>query len=216
MKRYLVAFDMDGTLLPINSSWEFVHKLLKTSNLAVRYRRMYERGEIDYRRWAELDVSAWRGKDFSVVFREIERLEPMKDAEESIKRLKEEGFIVGLISSGLNIVADRLCDRLGMDFCRAARLSVVGHRVMGIVEELHPERKADELKLAASKFNVELGRVAFVGDGDSDLSVFQMSIGKKIAYRPKSNLIRSLADHVVYDLREAADILVRWKRSGGR
>lgn len=213
MRRYIVAFDMDGTLLPINSSWELVHRLLGTLDVASKYRRMYERGEIDYRRWAELDVSIWLGKEFSVVFKEINKLEPMRDAEESIRRLKDEGFVVGLISSGLNIVADRLCDRLGMDFCRAAKLSVVGDRIMGIVEELNPDKKADELKHVASKFSIPLEMAAFVGDGDSDLSVFRMSIGKKIAYRPKSNLIRSLADHVVYDLREAADILVRWKRS---
>lgn len=215
MERYLVAFDMDGTLLPIGSSWEFVHEILGTLEEALRYREMYEKGEISYRRWAELDVSAWRDKSLSAVFEEIDKLKPIRGAEESVKRLKDEGFIVGLISSGVNIVADKLCDRLGMDFCRAAKLNVIGDRVLGIIEELDPRRKADELERAASRFNVRLERVAFVGDGESDLSIFQMKIGKKIAYRPKSDLIRSLADHVVYDLPEAVDILIGWKRSGG-
>ncbi len=214
-EAYLVAFDMDGTLIPIRSSWEFVHRLLGTEKTALRYRRMYERGEIDYRRWAELDVASWRRKDFSKVIGEVERLEPLEDAVEAVGMLKSHGFIVGIISSGLNIVADRLCSRLEMDFCRSAELIIVGNEVRGIIEELEPERKADELARVAREFGVPLRRVAFVGDGESDLSVFRMRIGRKIAFRPASQLIVSLADHVVDSLMEAARILVEWKGSGG-
>ncbi len=211
-EAYLVAFDMDGTLLPINSSWEFVHKLLGTEEIASRYRRMYERGEIDYRRWAELDVSSWRDRDFSIVLREVENLRPIEDAEEAVRRLKEEGFVVGLISSGLDVIAERLCNLLRMDFCRSAKLRIVNGRVLGILRELDPERKSEELTDVARRFGVPLRRVAFVGDGESDLSVFRMQIGKKIAFRPRSEVIMSLADHVVDSLSEAADILIKWKR----
>ncbi len=212
---YLVAFDMDGTLLPINSSWEFVHKLLGTEEIASRYRRMYENGEIDYRKWAELDVSSWKGRDFSLVLKKVENLRPMEDAEEALKRLKEEGFIVGLISSGLDVIAERLCSLLKMDFCRSAKLRVVGGRVLGILKELDPSKKSEELMYVARRFEVPLNRVAFVGDGESDLSVFRMKIGKKIAFRPRSEIIMSLADHVVDTLSEAADILIEWKRFDG-
>jgi len=210
---YLVAFDMDGTLLPINSSWEFVHKLLGTEEIASKYRRMYERGEIDYRRWAELDVSSWMDRDFSIVLREVENLRPIEDAEDAVRRLREEGFVVGLISSGLDVIAKRLCNLLRMDFCRSAELKIVGGRVMGILRELDPGRKSEELADVAKRFGVPLRRVAFVGDGESDLSVFRMDIGKKIAFRPRSEVIMSLADHVVDSLSEAADILVEWKGS---
>ena len=212
-ETYLVAFDMDGTLLPINSSWEFIHRLLGTEEIASKYRRMYERGEIDYRRWAELDVSSWRDRDFSIVLREVENLSPIEDAEEAVRRLREEGFVVGIISSGLDVIAKRLCGSLGMDFCRSAELKIVGNRVVGILRELDPERKSEELVDVARRFKIPLRRVAFVGDGESDLSVFRMDIGKKIAFRPKSEIIRSLADHVVDSLSEAADILIEWKGS---
>ena len=84
---------------------------------------------------------------------------------------------------------------------------------MGILRELDPERKSEELADVARRFKIPLRRVAFVGDGESDLSVFRMDIGKKIAFRPKSEIIRSLADHVVDSLSEAADILIEWKGS---
>jgi len=176
-------------------------------------REVEERGEIDYRRWAELDVSSWRERDFSIVLRKVKNLRPIEDAEEAVRRLREEGFVVGIISSGLDVIAKRLCYLLGMHFCRSAELKIVGNRVAGILRELDPKRKSEELADVARRFNVPLSRVAFVGDGESDLSVFRMNIGKKIAFRPKSEVIRSLADHVVDSLTEAAEILIKWKGS---
>jgi len=210
---YLVAFDMDGTLLTINSSWEFIHRILGTVEVASAYRDMYERGEISYRRWAELDVSTWRDKDFSRVLREVERLELTENAKEAVSRLRDAGFITGLISSGLDVVADRVCRELEMDFCRSAKLEIVDQRVVGISEELAPDEKALVLLEVSEEFGAPLDRVAFVGDGDSDLSVFRMGIGMKIAFRPESPLIRELAHHVVDDLLDAADILIGWKGS---
>jgi len=211
--RYLVAFDLDGTLLPINSSWELVHRLLGTVDAVRKYRRMYERGEISYREWAELDVSTWRGKDFSIVLREIENIDLMDNAKEAISMLKEDGFLVGIISSGLDILAGKVCKELNMDFCYSARLEMNGNEVIGIKEELPPEEKGKILADVAANFGVEIKNVGYVGDGDSDLSVFRMNIGIKIAYRPRSQEIRKLADFVANDLIEAARILVRWKGS---
>ncbi len=211
--RYLVAFDLDGTLLPINSSWELVHRLLGTVDVVRKYRRMYERGEISYREWAELDVSTWRGKDFSIVLREIENIDLMDNAKEAISMLKEEEFLVGIISSGLDILAGKVCKELDMDFCYSARLEMDGNEVIGIKEELPPEKKGKILADVAANFGVKIKNVGYVGDGDSDLSVFKMNIGIKIAYRPRSQEIRKLADFVVNDLIEAARILVGWKGS---
>lgn len=211
--RYIVAFDLDGTLLPINSSWELVHRLLGTVDAVRKYRIMYERGEISYREWAELDVSTWRGKDFSVVLREIENIGLMDNAKEAISMLKEEGFLVGIISSGLDILASKVCKELDMDFCYSARLEMDGNEVIGIKEELPPEEKGKIIANVAANLGVEMKNVGYVGDGDSDLSVFRMNIGIKIAYRPRSQEIRKLADFVVNDLIEAARILIRWKGS---
>ncbi len=210
---YLVAFDMDGTLIPIDSSWSFIHRMLGTLEIASKYKRMYEEGKISYRRWAELDVSTWKGKDFTPVFNMIENLDLMDHARESISSLKDNGFIVGLISSGLDVVAKKVCRELNMDFCRSATLRIVNGKVMGIEEELAPELKGGVLKSIAENYGVPLYRVAFVGDGDSDLSVFQMNIGLKIAFRAKSEHIIRLADHSVEDLLEVARILLRWKGS---
>ncbi len=212
-RTYLVAFDMDGTLLTINSSWEFIHRLLGTMDIATTYRRMYERGEIDYRKWAELDVSTWRGKDFSLVLREIQFLELTEHSREAVSLLKEGGFIVGVISSGLDVIAERVCRELEMDFCRSAKLEIVNGEVVGIAEELAPEAKGEVLAEISEHYGIPLSRVSFVGDGDSDLSIFQMDIGMKIAFRPKSKLVIELAHHVVEDLLEAAKILLAWKGS---
>ncbi len=210
---YLVAFDMDGTLIPIDSSWSFIHRILGTQEIASRYRRMYEEGKISYRRWAELDVSTWKDKDFTSVLSMIENLDLMEHAREAISSLRRGDFIVGLISSGIDVVAKKVCEELNMDFCRSATLKIVDNKVIGIEKELAPELKGMILKSIARSYDIPLHRVAFVGDGDSDLSVFQMNIGMKIAFRAKSEQIIRLADYHVEDLLEAAKILLKWKGS---
>jgi phosphoserine phosphatase len=212
MMKYMVCFDMDGTLIEIKSSWEFVHEVLGTEREAYIYRQMYERGEIDYRRWAELDVSSWRKKDFSEVLRRVDSIKLVENSEKSIKILKDFGFIVGVISSGLNVIADRVCERLGMDFCRSARLLLEGNEVVGLIEDLPPDEKGVVLEEVARGYGIPLARVAFVGDGDSDLSIFEMDLGLKIAFRPKSERIVRLSDYVVHDLLEASELIVRWSK----
>ncbi|MEM1521301.1 MAG: HAD-IB family phosphatase, partial [Candidatus Korarchaeum sp.] len=103
--RFIACFDMDGTLIEITSSWEFIHKILGTEELVSIYRLMYERGEISYREWAELDISTWRGKDFSEVLRRLDEIKLTDKAEESVRVLKDSGFIVGVISSGVDVIA---------------------------------------------------------------------------------------------------------------
>jgi phosphoserine phosphatase len=210
--RYMTCFDMDGTLIEVKSSWEFIHEILGTEEEARIYRQMYERGEIDYRRWAELDVSSWRRRDFSEVLRRVDSIRLMENSERSIKMLKDSGFIVGVISSGLNVIADKICERLGMDFCKSTRLLLEGNEVIGLAEDLPPDEKGSVLEEVARGYDIPLTRVAFVGDGDSDLSIFEMDLGLKIAFRPRSERIVRLADHVVHDLLEASELILRWSK----
>ncbi len=213
--RFIACFDMDGTLIDITSSWEFIHRILGTEEEASVYRLMYERGEISYSEWAELDISTWKGKDFSEVLRRIDEIRMTDNAEESIRILRDYGFIVGVISSGVDVIASRICEKLAMDFCKSARLLIEGNEVRGLIEDLPPHRKGDVLEEVARHHGVPLSRVVFVGDGDSDLSVFEMSLGLKIAFRPRSERIVELSDHVVRDLLDASKLMVEWSKRFG-
>lgn len=213
--KFLACFDMDGTLIEVTSSWEFIHKILGTEEISSSYRRMYERGEISYSEWAFLDISAWKGRDFSEVLRRVDEIRITDNAEESIRMLKEHGFIVGVISSGVDVVAFKVCEKLGMDFCRSARLLIEGNEVRGLIEDLPPHRKGEILRGIALDYGIPLSRVAFVGDGESDLSVFEMTLGLKIAFRPRSKRIVELSDHVVHDLLEASKLILEWSKATG-
>lgn len=210
--KFITCFDMDGTLISIRSSWEFIHSILGTEEEAARYRLMYEGGEIDYGKWAELDVSTWRGKDFSEVLRRIDEVELTENSEEAVKMLKSSGFIVGVISSGIDVVARKVCEKLEMDFCESAKLLIEGNEVKGLISDLPPHEKGEVLASIASKYGVPLRRVAFVGDGDSDLSIFEMDLGLKIAFRPRSERIVKLSHLVVRDLLEASRVVIDWAK----
>lgn len=210
--RFIACFDMDGTLIDVLSSWEFIHKILGTEELAIIHRLMYERGEISYREWAELDISTWKGKSFSEVLRRADEIELIDNAEESVRILKSSGFIVGVVSSGVDIIASRVCKKLKMDFCRSAKLLIDDNEVKGIIEDLPPHMKGVALGEVAREYGVPLSRVAFVGDGDSDLSIFEMDLGLKIAFKPRSEEIIELSNYVVHDLLDAARLIVEWSK----
>lgn len=210
--RSIACFDMDGTLVDIASSWEFIHKILGTEEVATTHRLMYERGEISYGEWAELDISTWKGKDFSEVIRRVDEIKLMDNSEESMRVLKSSGFIVGVISSGVDTIASRVCMKLGMDFCRSAKLLIEGNEVKGLIEDLPPSMKGAVLKEVARGYGVPLSKVAFVGDGESDLSIFEMDLGLKIAFRPRSERIIELSDRVVHDLLDATRLILEWSK----
>lgn len=210
--KFIACFDMDGTLITISSSWEFVHSILGTEGEASKYKLMYERGEIDYCKWAELDVSSWKGKDFSKVLRRVDDIELTQNSEEAIRLLKDAGFIVGVISSGIDVVAKRVCEKLRMDFCESAKLLIEGSEVKGLLSDLPPHKKGEVLEFIAKSYGIPVRRVAFVGDGDSDLSIFEMNLGLKIAFRPRCKRIIELSHHVVHDILEASRIIVEWAK----
>ena len=60
MRYKLVAFDMDGTLVVVNSCWGVIHRHFGTQRGARENLRAYERGEIDYLEFMRRDIALWR------------------------------------------------------------------------------------------------------------------------------------------------------------
>ena len=57
----LVVFDVDGTLIKVNSSGQFLHKKLGTWHKGKQHAKQFHQGTITYEEWAKLDVSLWKG-----------------------------------------------------------------------------------------------------------------------------------------------------------
>lgn len=193
----LVVFDLDGTLISIDSIWRFLHEKLNTWYKAKRYAEMFYRGEIDYATWARLDVTLWRGLPFKLIEDLISEVEYTENAYETVHWFKRMGFKVGIISAGLSILADRVKSDFNLDFAEANKLIVRDGLLTGEVEVTVAHGEKDKvLDKIIHRFGIERRECIAIGDDESNISLFK-AVGLSIAFNPTSQKVAENADIVV-------------------
>ncbi len=195
----LVAFDMDGTLVRVDSSWTLIHRAMGTEEAARANMERYMRGEISYDEWANLDVSLWIGRDFSPALRAIEGVKPVEGAGEALGLLRSAGLVVGVVSSGLDLVLRRIEEVLGFrfDFAFTNELVLEGGRLVGWRVNVPFHSKGDILLRAVRRLGLPPSKVAVVGDAENDLGMFRLPVGLRVAFNPTSEALEREADVVV-------------------
>ncbi len=209
----MVVFDMDGTLIEAKSSWWLIHEAMGTSDQAKEYERMYREGIIDYEKWAELDISTWIGKDFSPALSTLKKVRLMKGAQEAVGLLRSKGFLVGIISAGLNVVLEKVLEKIKLDFHEVNELELEDNIVMGWKTRVGYRDKGIKVIELSERFSIPLDHVTVVGDAENDLEMFVLPQVYKIAFLPSHPRLEKLADIVIREknlIRVAEVILERF------
>ncbi len=195
----LVAFDLDGTLIDAESSWRVIHRMLGTEKLAEVNRIRYERGEISYAEWAELDVKLWKGVSLGSLYERLRAsVKPMKNMAKALRELKSMGFYVGVLSAGVDVMARLVHEIVPLDFVKINRLLTDERgRITGVNVEVCFDNKGEVLVSLAHEMGIRLEDVVAVGDGENDVSMFKLPIGLRIAFNATSQALTSLADYVI-------------------
>ncbi len=213
----LVVFDVDGTLTVHTSIWWRLHQLFGTEETGKRYYDMYFDGQITYDEWAVLDAALWKGQPLAQVLEAVERSQLTPGAEETLQILREHGVHTAVLSGGLDVLADHVARRLGIEYVLTNHL---GHRdgvLTGEVDvQVGWDGKVDGLRRICEHFGTALTETAFVGDGLNDVPVFSVA-GLAIAFRPRDEQVARAA-HVVIrqqDLRLILPHIIPEYRTGG-
>lgn len=196
----LVVFDMDGVLTDIISSWKYIHDYFKTTN--ERSVLDYLKGKIDDMEFIKRDVFLWKenGK-LTTQDRLVEILSDvkiMKGAKECIASLKDNEVKTAIVSAGLDILAERVGEELGINYVLAngIRTDEQGHLNGAGVIGVRLMYKDLSVKNLAEKQNIPLERIAAVGNSCYDIPMFEIS-GLGIAFNPEDDCIRDAADVIV-------------------
>ncbi len=194
----LIAFDMDSTLINIECIDEIADAVgLKAEVAAITEATM--RGEIaDFKTSLRRRVALLKGVsvlDMQRVY--VERLQLNPGAVELVAACKQAGMKTLLVSGGFTFFADRVAQRLGLDFAKSNQLQIENDLLTGeLVSQAwgdicDGDEKRKTLLETCAQLGIAPSQAIAVGDGSNDLPMMGAA-GLSVAFHAKPK-VRSQA-----------------------
>jgi len=187
----LIAFDMDSTLISIETLDEMADLMGKKAEVAALTEAAMRGETKDYKQSLRERVALLAGMPEAAldeVYEQRVRLNP--GAETLIAACKAAGLTCLLVTGGFTCFTDRLRVRLGLDDVRANVLEIVDGRLTGRLlpqvwgDICDGEEKRRKLLEVCASLGVGPERAIAVGDGANDLPMMRAA-GLSVGYRAK-------------------------------
>jgi len=214
-----VVFDLDGTLvryhgIEFESSWGAIAAAAGVSDRSLALVREYMPRPDAYAEWVAKDAMLLCGVALSTVTEAVLPAPYAAGVRRAIEALRGR-YRLGLLSSGLDLVADWVRDDLGLDFAWANHLETRDGRFTGGCRTRVDLWKKDAaMRQVAMEERISLSHTCFVGDHVNDIPVMEM-VALSVAANPKDDRVREVADHVISDFAELPDLIERYQAGEG-
>lgn len=191
--KRLVVMDMDSTLIQA----EVIDELARAKGVYEKVAAITEeamRGKIPFDQSLKLRCAELKGLSESKLAEVADTIPLTPGATEFIQVLKQLGYKIALISGGFTFMAERLRQRLHLDYAYANVLEIKDGVLTGevIPPIVNAQRKADLLDVIAQQERAHLEQVIAIGDGANDLLMLERA-GLGIAFNAKP-MVRERAD----------------------
>jgi phosphoserine phosphatase len=209
----LAAFDMDGTLVDVASSWAAVHDYFGDHN--EEGLRLFRENKIDDHEFLRRDIQVWWRHRPNLTVDELEvildTVPLMPGAVELFRGLKDAGVVTAIISGGIDLLARRIARQLGVDYVLANgfRVNSDGRLTGEGIIRVPIWDKEGVLKQVQAQLGIPPERTGSVGNSEIDVGLFRRSrIG--VAFLPEDDAVKAGATHVVpeKDLRKVLPFLL--------
>jgi phosphoserine phosphatase len=184
----LVAFDVDGVLVPIKSSWEYLHEVFGTRKESRKYTELYRSGKISYYEWMYLDTYEWiarfNGKlPKRVIVTELEKIPINEEFKAVFTYVREIGAKSAMISGGINILVERVARHFNADFwfSNVLLFDDNDYLIPGGMPVVPADKKGEVLRGLANQLGLRKEEVVYIGDSPWDESAFKEA-GLSIIY----------------------------------
>ncbi len=201
----VVSFDLDGVLYDGKSA---TYPVAKELGLEKKFLRIIKENAELQRSIKESIIEGakmWAGVHVDGTLDHIiENLPLMRGAEETISNLKDWGYEVGCISSGVSqFFLKPLVKRLDLDFAYSNILGEKNGKHDGTVSYvMGGPQKAETALRYLSERGLSRKNLAAIGDGENDIDIFHTS-KLSIAFNPESERVSKAASLTIHskDLR---------------
>ncbi len=191
----IIAFDLDGVLYDGPSA---AFHIAQQVGLGEKYQELFSRigkEKLPVEESIRLGSKIWEGVQIDGNYDHlVMKLPLMKGAEETIRALKEAGYLVGCISSGVSqFFMEPLTKRLNLDFAHSNILGTSNGAHSGSVEyAMGGPQKAETALRILQERELSTKNLASIGDGTNDIDLFGVS-AFSIAFNPENESVSGAA-----------------------
>ena len=206
----MVIFDMDGVLTDTYSSWKYVHDYFKTSN--DKSVDQYLKGIINDEEFIKRDAELWieNGKPIKIDKLEqiLSEIPIMNGAKRCIDKLKEKNIKTAIVSAGLDVLARRVQEYLGIDYSYSNGIKIdrngflTGEGIIG-VRLMYKDKTIEKI---SNEIDIPYKNIVSVGNSCFDIPMFEVS-GLGIAFNPDDDCVKNAAD-IIIENKDLSEILL--------
>jgi phosphoserine phosphatase len=200
-KYKVVAFDLDGTLVRKRNSWITLHEYFGTTEGAKKNFEAFENSKIDYSEFIRRDIALWpKETNIDEIISVFSIYNLMPNSKYVTIELKKNGYVLVIISAGIDILAKKVAQDLGFHHFLANGLEIDKNGFLtgkGIIR-VDPLKKHESLDAYLKNINLTLDDCISIGDSRIDKNLLKHS-GFSIAFGNDESL-KEYADVVINDL----------------
>lgn len=201
--KKIAIFDMDNTLLRKS----FIHEAAETFNCKKELIEIITSQNNPFIRTKQV-ARLMKGKDISDLLNVADNIPVTENTHKIIGLLKENGFIVGLISDSYDCITNHFKNKFSFDFTLANELEFSRSVATGEVkipsfflagEESicnHEYCKTHALTHICKKYDVQLSDTLAIGDSENDICIIKKS-GIGISFCSSNTTLDLVADYVI-------------------